>query len=120
MAQTIRDWPEKSQTLPESEESRSLATYRWCVTTHQRVASCAQRAPSANPPHIQTPPAWLRELHKRWSAAGLPLVAVACHPGVIPSSELFRHIQLPWFIQAPLQAALTPCFKVGVYGRRAP
>jgi hypothetical protein len=71
-----------------------------------------QRAPSANPPHIQTPPAWLRELHKRWSAAGLPLVAVACHPGVIPSSELARHIKLPRAVRGPFRVAFAPFFKV--------
>ncbi|GBF90638.1 hypothetical protein Rsub_03210 [Raphidocelis subcapitata] len=52
-----------------------------------------------------------RELHKRWKAEGKPLLAYACHPGVIPSSELFRHSKLPWVVQAPLLMALSPVFK---------
>ncbi|KAI8473320.1 MAG: short-chain dehydrogenase/reductase family protein [Monoraphidium minutum] len=52
-----------------------------------------------------------RELHRRWSAAGLPLVAVACHPGVIPASELFRHITLPWPVHQAASLALRPFFK---------
>jgi hypothetical protein len=74
-----------------------------------RAAARRHASPKLNP--LPRRPA-ASELHKRWSAQGLPLVAVACHPGVIPASELFRHITLPWLIQAPLQMALTPFFKV--------
>lgn len=52
-----------------------------------------------------------REANRRWQEEGVPLVAVSCHPGVIPSSELFRHIAVPWFLDRPLRLALGPFFK---------
>lgn len=54
-----------------------------------------------------------RELQRRWSEARAPLVAVACHPGVIPTSDLFRHVKLfPRVVQDWLQYFMTPLFKV--------
>jgi hypothetical protein len=80
----------------------------------QLCCQCIHPGAQPNPtePKLEPP----RELHKRWSAEKLPLVAVACHPGVIPSSELFRYSAIPWVIQAPLQLAFTPLFKVRAGG----
>lgn len=53
-----------------------------------------------------------RELQRRWSEQRAPMLAVACHPGVIPYSDLFRHVNLlPRPLQDGLQMLATPLFK---------
>ncbi len=53
-----------------------------------------------------------RELHRRLSADGAPVIAVACHPGVI-ITELGRHLekQMHWAVRLALTAALSWSFK---------
>lgn len=50
-----------------------------------------------------------REFATRWAADGAPVVSVACHPGVIVATDLFRHMPLcSW---APVRAALSLLWK---------
>ena len=50
-----------------------------------------------------------REFARRFEADGAPVVSVACHPGVIVATDLFRHI--PGGGWPPLRAAVALLFK---------
>lgn len=64
---------------------------------------CASLSPSPTQP--------FRELQRRFQEQSLPLAALVCHPGVIPTSDLFRHNTIPWPIHQGLMLALKPFFK---------
>jgi NAD(P)-dependent dehydrogenase (short-subunit alcohol dehydrogenase family) len=49
-----------------------------------------------------------REFARRWRDEDAPCVAVACHPGVIVATDLFRHMPIRW---EPLRAALALLFR---------